>query len=194
MDGARVGQTLQTVGTVLSVLGCLTSDGHERLLESFPEDYDGEPGVGPVAVAGDYAALGNKALNVHYGGFENTVAVFDLRTGTTVANRGGESVSCGGDTSEPESEYGCRIEQLVVGDDGVTAAHTFTYSYDLTSSCQLVEQIVANDSTGTHVLDSIPTTNPCFSPTPALLLSQLSLSGHTLTWNHVGTPETAQLN
>ena len=193
IDGAQVGQTLPGNGA-LSVLGCLTSDGRERLLESFWGNYDAEPGVGPAAVAGDYAALVNQTLDIHYGGFDSTVAVFDLRTGTGVAGRGGESVSCGGDTGEPEG-YGCGIDQLVVGTDGVTAAHTFVRNYDsLTSSCQSVEQIVATDSTGTHVIDSITTPTSCEGPAPALLLSQLSLSGHTLTWSHAGIPESAQLN
>ena len=51
-------------------------------------------GVGAVAVAGDYAALVNDH-DSHYGGSNDTVAVFDLRTGTAVAKRGGESVGCG---------------------------------------------------------------------------------------------------
>lgn len=54
-----------------------------------------------------------------------------------------------------------------------------------------VEQIVANDSTGVHILDSIPTPGP--DPAPPLL-SQLALSGDTLTWSHAGSPRSAQLN
>jgi hypothetical protein len=173
----------------------LTSNGRERLLESFWGNYDAEPGGGPVAVAGDYAVLVNKTINPHYGGFGSTVAVFDLRTGTTVAYRGGQSVICAGNTGELESEYGCGIDQPVIDSEGATAAHTFVLNYDdLTSACQSVEQIVANDSTGTHVLDTITTPNSCENPAPAALLSQLSLSGQTLTWSHDGSPETAQLN
>jgi hypothetical protein len=177
-----------------SVLGCLTSDGRERLLESLTvSTYQGQPDVGSVAVAGDYAALVNEGSDLHYGGSVNTVAAFNLRTGTAVANDGGESADC------PEFSDGfCSsgIDQLAVSDtDGATAAHTFVLKSPLIYPlCTSVEQIVANDRTGMHVLDSITTTTPCDGPTPALLLSQLSLSGHTLTWSHAGTPESAQLN
>ena len=57
-------------------------------------------------------------------------------------------------------------------------------------NCTSTEHIVATDSTGTHILDSITTPGRPASP----LLSQLALSGNTLTWNHAGTPESAQLN
>jgi hypothetical protein len=56
----------------------------------------------------------------------------------------------------------------------------------------LTEHIVATDSTDTHILDSI-TTAATNCGAPAMQLSQLSLSGQTLTWNHAGTPESAQL-
>jgi hypothetical protein len=174
----------------LSVVGCLASDGHERLLESLPSSYDGgDPEVGSVAVAGDYAALVNEDRDLHYGGSLNALAAFDLRTGMEVA-AGGVSADCPG-------SGGCSsgIDQLAVGIDGVIAAHTFVLQspgpYPI---CTSVEQIVATDSTGTHTLDSITSTNPCDSPAPALLLSQLSLSGDTLTWSHAGTPDSAQLN
>jgi hypothetical protein len=176
-----------------SVLGCLTSDGRERLLESPTVDHQaGAPDVGSVVVAGDYAALVNKGTDLHYGGSINTVAVFDVRTGTVVANGRGESADC------PSFSSGIcfsGIDQLAVGAGRVTAAHTFVVNDPRTyPSCTSVEQIVANDSTGTHILDSITTTTACNSPAPALLLSQLSLSGDTLTWRHAGTPEGAQLN
>jgi hypothetical protein len=140
----------------------------------------------------NYAALVNESIDIHYGGAYNTVAVFDLRTATTIgANGSGASADC------PEFSQTCSsgIDQLVLGTDGATAGHTFVLKNDLTyPSCQSVEQIVANDSTGTRVLDSIATTTPCDSPAPALLLSQLSLAGQTLTWSHAGTPESAQLH
>jgi hypothetical protein len=53
-----------------------------------------------------------------------------------------------------------------------------------------MEQIVANDSTGTHTLDSITTTGP-YDPTPSSL-NELALSGKTLTWSHTGSPRSAQ--
>jgi hypothetical protein len=152
-------------------------------------DDDWATAVGGARVAGDYAALVNEGADIHYGGDNETVAVFDLRTGTTIANHGGESASC-----PWEGGYGCQssIDQLVLGADGLTAARTIvTNSNYPASSYTTVEQIVANDSTGTHVLDSIATTDP-LNPTPSTL-SDLTLTGDTLTWSHDGTPESAQL-
>ncbi|MBV9413765.1 MAG: hypothetical protein JO363_02205 [Solirubrobacterales bacterium] len=115
--------------------------------------------------------------------------VFDLRTGRQRKDLGGESAVC------PTGGCSSGIDQLAVGTDGVSAAHTFFLRNAVTyPRCTSVERIVANDSTGTHVLDSITTTTACNSPPPALVLSQLSLSGHRLTWSHAGTPESAQLN
>ena len=54
-------------------------------------------------------------------------------------------------------------------------------------------RIVANDSTGAHTLDSVTTTGP-YNPMPSSSLTQLALSGHTLTWTHAGSPRSAQLN
>jgi hypothetical protein len=84
------------------------------------------------------------------------------------------------------------VDQLVLGTDGVTAAHTFFVGYVSASSYTTVEQIVTNDSAGTHILDTITTAGP-YNPAPSLP-SHLALSGHTLTWSHAGTPESAQLN
>ena len=152
-----------------------------------PSGEDAAQAVGMVVGAGDYAALVNEEADDHYGGSSDTVVVFDLRTGNTVANRGGESAGCDG--------YGCSsgVDQLVLAPDAVTAAHTFviTCGYVFTT-CTTAEQIVAADSTGTHTLDSITTSSPDNPPPPSL--SQLALSGHTLTWSHAGTPRSAQLN
>ena len=174
-----------------SVLGCLTSDGRQRLLESMPpSDADAALAVGAVALADNYAALVNESTDDHYGGSSDTVAVFDLRTGTTVADRGGESAGC--QYGEVDSCYS-GVDQLVLGPGGVTAAHTFVANANYPSPpYKTAEQIVAHDSTGTHTVDSITTTG-VYNATPSAL-SDLALSGDTLTWRHAGTPESAQLN
>jgi hypothetical protein len=193
IDPAPVGQFLNPGAPAFSVLGCLRSDGRQRLLEDEPaSNEDGAFGVGAVAVAGDYAALVNASIDDHYGGSSNTVGVFDLRTATAVTDRGGESAGC------PDyAGYGCQsgVDQLVLGTDAATAAHTFVISscFPL-SPCTTVEQIVANDSTGTHILDTITSTGPYLPNFTPSLLSQLALSGHTLTWSHAGSPRSAQLN
>jgi hypothetical protein len=177
----------------LSVLGCLASDGRERLLESLSSvAIEGAPDVGSVVIAGDYAAVVNEATDLHYGFGDSldTVAVFDLRTGAMLDRNdvefgGGYLPSSGGVSVIGPNP---RVDQLVLGPDGVFAAHTYGIDWidckDL--GCQAAEQIVANDSTGVHILDTITDTDN--------LLTGLALSGDTLTWSHSGTPENAQLN
>ena len=179
-------------GGPFSVLGCLTSDGRERLLEAFPPGGPSSFEVVEDAVfAGDYAALVNHAASNHSPG-ERTVAVFDLRTGNTVANWGAETAGC--------NCWDADVDQLVLGPDAVTAAHTWVTNINCYpgqgAACTMttVEQIVANDRSGTHVLDSITTTGPDDPSAVPSTLSQLSLSGDTLTWSHAGIPQSAQLN
>jgi Tol biopolymer transport system component len=178
---------------LLSVLGCLASDGHERLLENMATTYDGgSPEIGPVAIAGDYVALVTEYRDGHYGGSFNWLTAFDLRTGTSISS--GQQANC-----EPDlpgiTPCESSIDQVAVSDiDGATAAHTIVVTSDAYPSCTLTEQIVATDSTGTHILDRVTTNALCDGPPPVLQLSQLSLLGHTLTWSHAGSPRSAQLN
>jgi hypothetical protein len=74
--------------------------------------------------------------------------------GSPVPNRGGESASC--------EDIPCYtgVDQLVLGADATTAAHTFFFICWAYMSCTTTEQIVATDSTGTHTLDSITTPRP----------------------------------
>jgi hypothetical protein len=175
---------------LLSVLGCLTSDGHERLLESLSSSYDGGvPEIGAVAVAGDYLALVNEDRDLHYAGPQNWLAAFDLQTGSSNFS-GNVQAGCG--ESIPACNAG--IDQVAVSDiDGANAAIVATID-DAYPTCTLTEQIVATDSTGMHILDRITTNAPCYGPPPPTQLTQLSISGHTLTWSHDGTPRSAQLN
>src|SRR5262249_47734453 len=114
-----------------------------------------------------------------------------------------ESVGCAEWSSGSTGPCDSGIDQLVLGTDADTAAHTFVFNNPLGPSvgCQSVEQIVANDSTGTHILDSITATTPysytdprrCARHAPSKL-SPRSSSGHPPTWTHAGTLESAQLN
>lgn len=169
-----------------SLLGCLRSDGRERLLESFPPANGyGAGWVTSVALAGAYAAVAN-AGSSKYGGSGSTVVVFDLRTGAMVPDRGGEAVRC--------FTY-CNLDQLVLGPDAVTAAHTSATFCVGPSDCTTTEQIVVNDSAGARTLDTITTTTASYQVRGAApLLTGLTLTGDTLTWNHDGTQRTAQLH
>ena len=165
-----------------SFLGCLTSDGRERLLESLPPDNeDSTTEVSNVALAGNYAAFANSEADPHYGGSGSTVVVFDLRSGAVVPDRGGET---GGGPSDFNSPV-----QLVLGPDAVTAADVTTCAPVPAAACTPTEEIIANDSAGTRTLDTAATS---YGAPP--MLTGLSLTGDTLTWNHAGTQRTAQLH
>jgi hypothetical protein len=156
-------------------MGCLRADGRGRLLASYTfQSYDTATSATSAVLGGDYAALVINNVDEHYGGASNKVEVFDLRTGTQVPDRGGESIGC---------PFSCSIDPLLLGSDAVSAAHTVSGS-----GSSKVEEIQASDSTGVHTLDSI--TEPDTSPTA---LTNLTLTGDTLTWEHNGTPESAQL-
>jgi hypothetical protein len=158
-------------------MGCLTADGRERVLVTAEDPF---ARVGQTAVAGNYAALdvgGCKPGLIASG----DVLVFDLRTGGQVLDRGGESP-----LSHPASCDGSGIDQLVLGNDAVTAVH-ITIRDDNGCTCT-TEKIQASDRTGVSTLDT--STEPDGSP-PAL--TNLALMGDTLTWEHNGTARSAQL-
>ncbi len=122
-----------------------------------------------------------------YGGTGSDVVVFDLRTGAIVPDRGGEAVGC-------TIGY-CNLDQLVLGPDAVTAAHTSATVCAGPSDCTTTEQIVVNDIAGTRTLDTVTATTASYQVQGAApLLTGLTLTGDTLTWNHDGTPRTAQLH
>ncbi len=169
-------------------VGCLTADGRERWLESFgPGNIDNRSGGSTAAVAGDYAALVNFTIDQHCGGGSYTVEVYELRTGSRIPDRGGETVS--GPVLSGCSSY---IDHVVVGSGGVSAAQTiFGRGCPPVTSTQCpTEQIVASDSTGVHTLDTC-TGSDLEEPSA---LTGLSLSGDMLTWLHVGSPRSAVLH
>jgi hypothetical protein len=170
----------QAVGASSAVMGCLLADGRERSLGSFPVDlsYYGA-GVSYTALGGDYAAVVAFSSDFKDDGFNSQVNVYNLRTGRQPKVGGGEIESCSGQGCIEEAN-GHAITGLVLNSQGFTAAHI--------DDRVEPEQIVASDSTGVHMLDSIP------SSTSGPALTNLALNGNTVTWNHDGQPETAQLN
>lgn len=154
------------------LLGCLIADGHQRVLTSFYAGgiYNAEGGFTDTALAGDYAAVINytnaKAV------FTTSVEVFDLRTAQAVPSLGGETPPSGGCCFPA-------MDHLVLNSQGFTAVHAYAYN---------AEQIIASDSTGVHVLDNVQNSGS----TPAL--TNLALSGNTLTWQRNSQPESATLS
>lgn len=168
-------------------MGCLRADGREAVLTEGQSGGYGYSNLSEAVVAGPYAALLVDDANGKYETGQNSVHLFDLRTGCNLGTGWCE-------TSFPERSYvasscswtatsDCQANQLVLGSDAVSAVHTADMNDGST-----VEQIVASDGTGVHTQDSV--TEPTGSP-PAL--TNLTLTGDTLTWDHNGSPRTAQL-
>jgi hypothetical protein len=144
-----------------AAMGCLLANGEAHLLELFSDGEDGATYVGPAALGGDYAAVVNDSTDPHYGEAKDAVAMFDVRTGAPLSNRGGESIDCSAESCN------IGIDQVVVGSDGVSAAHTFSTlppgseSSPLTSvSCPSTSLCVATDG-GSHTFTS---TDPAADP------------------------------
>jgi hypothetical protein len=173
-------------------MGCLRSTGRERLLENYGfQDEDSTTTAGDVTTAGDYAGWVEDNEDPHYGGSADIVRVFDLRTGAEDTRLDGEQVGCG----DYEYSRASAADGLVLGTDGFTAIHTTVTQFDTPNqtSEQQAEQILATDSAGVHVLDS--TSNQyALNQMPPPVLTGLARSGNTLTWDHAGTPRSAQLH
>ncbi len=103
-----------------AVMGCLTANGRERLLESSTSNnVDDATDYPMAALGGTYAGVVAHDYHLHYDvGDSNTVVVFDLRTAAR-SRFGGESGGCDPITTPTF----CGIDELVVGQNGVSAAH-----------------------------------------------------------------------
>jgi hypothetical protein len=168
-------------------MGCQLSTGRARLLARYDfQSSDYTVSASQFATAGDFAAFVENSADPHYGGSSETVHVFDLNTGARGSTLGGEQAGC------EDYSYDCSsaADQLVLNAQGFTAVHTTVIRYGASTA---TEQIAAADSTGVHVEDSVTIAHPLDGP-PAPLLTGLQLSGDTLSWQHAGTPESAQLH
>ena len=108
---------------LLSVLGCLTSDGHERLLESLSSSYDGRDSRDRAGSRrGRLPRAGKRTPGRPLQrSFSNWLAAFDLRTGTPIPS-GGASCDSGVPGLIPCDSS---IDQVAVSDiDGANALHT----------------------------------------------------------------------
>jgi hypothetical protein len=178
--------------TAPAYMGCLLSTGRERLLARYDfQSIDAASSAGDFVIAGNFAAFSEDDSDPHYGGSSEVVHVFDLVNGTQSNSLGGEQAGC------PDyNGYDCNsdADQLVLNADGFTAVHTTVAQLGATgaSGGQVTEQILAVDSTGTHVEDTV--TQSVSGPLAALAsLTDLQLSGDTLTWLHDGSPRSATL-
>ena len=159
-------------------MACDPAIGQERLLERFTgNNIDGASLVAGATIAGDHIALVIEYLDAHYFVQTYESAVFDVRTGASVGPAGGGQLYC------PSQAFGVpyqcgNVQQIVVSGDGAYAVLT-----DL-------EAITAVSSTGLiTTLDTAPFVPPGLTPH----LTDLTLVGDALTWNHDGSPRTATL-
>jgi hypothetical protein len=168
-----------------AVMGCLHADGRERLLYTYrAEPLGASMFLSQAATAGNYAALAWYENDQTVGASSAGVQVFDLRSGSRVPQRGGENVGC----------YSCQAgtDSLVMNSQGFTAIHTVVLTFCGKPGpvyCSYQEEIEAADSSGVRTLDSATE-----SPPAGPALTDLALSGDSLTWKHDGIPESAQLH
>jgi hypothetical protein len=113
------------------IMGCLRANGRERLLERFDNNEDDQYGVPPAVLAGPYAALVVTDADPHYGGSGAAVEIFDLRTGTLRTDLGNKA------TATCPNFIRCILDQVVLGSDGVSAAHLQTIEPPGTASTPL---------------------------------------------------------
>jgi hypothetical protein len=161
-------------------MGCLRADGRERLLDFAPAPFTFLP-AGQGAVAGQYAALLSEGNGKPpYCPLLSSLKVYDLRTAGELTSR---EISTGCANTRASGD------QLALGSDAVMAVHvTLVHPIYVGFADDTVEQIQASDGAGVHTLDSV--TEADGSP-PAL--TNLTLTGDTLTWQHNGTLRSAQL-
>jgi len=170
-------------------MGCLLADGQERLLERFTENsIDGATSVSSAGIGGDYAVLVNHFDDGHYNVYYDKAVEFDLRT-ATIARNDLPALFCPSFQS-----YDCEtVDQIVVASDGAYAVHTqgpIICSSNGGGPVCWRETIDAIERSGIHTLDQL------FDPqgtSTGPFLTGMALSSSTLTWEHAGSPRTAQL-
>lgn len=187
-------------GAAWAAMGCFLPDGQELTLKqgnitplfgARGEVFPTSPGA--AAVAGPFSAIVVSWVNDGdgQGAFRQTsVFEFDLRNGTSPIGPfepGTPEVQLGGESMDCNFQTGasCTIDRLVLGPDAVSAVHITTVNAGC--SCT-VEQIQVSDNNGARALDSV--TEADGSP-PSL--TNLTLTGDTLSWEHDGTPRSVQL-
>ena len=159
-----------------AVMGCLKADGRERLLENTTTNNEETQVDYPIAaLGGAYAGIVTEGSNRYVGNSE-TVNVFDLRTGAQ-SGFGGETA---GETPCPCGTG--TIDQLVVGQNGVSAVHVTTPGLgDLIDvSCASPSFCVAYDHYGDISRSTDPADGPWSSTPVGLQLERVSCPSTSL--------------
>jgi WD40-like Beta Propeller Repeat len=148
-------------------MGCPRADGRERLLERLgAQDYD-VYFVRSAVLAAPYAGLVREDVNGHDDTRTSSLQVFDLRTGRLQTKLGGEFADC------PEGGPPCPgLDHVVLGSDGVSAAHTQSVDRsDVSSIPHFVVQV-----------SCAPATTVCVALDAQGVLSSADPSGGAQTW------------
>lgn len=165
-------------GPPTNVWGCVRATRLERLLLQIPGVApDGGPSLATGTTTGEKAAI---VVNLVDGlGPVNrlTVSVFNLSSGAPIS---GLSYLA---AQSPSAGSYARVDQLVLGADGVTAVRTTTFGYQM----PYTEQVVSDDASGAVVRDTAQTA----STTP--VITNLALEHDTLTWDHAGVARSVTL-
>jgi hypothetical protein len=197
----------------IAYMGGLRKDGRERLLERFVgNNVDSAEWVKSAVLAAPYAALVAHSEDEHYGGSSDSVQMFDLRSGVQRKDLGGEAAGCPGYIGG----WCSTLDEIVLGSDGVSAAHwqTVVSRTGVTSSldaascapastlCVAVDPVLddlltANDpsagrkgwTSGKLFAAVVPITLTCPSQSLCVgaFLTGLQLTGDTLSWSHDGS-------
>jgi hypothetical protein len=191
---ARISRWLVPNSGDTEYLGCAWSTGTVHVLDRLPGElaYNDSFTVPSLALAGDGAALGIQYEDNHYGETSLTLAVYDLRTGDRIADRGGPLADCGGEGFFCDG----RVLTVVVNAQMDAAAY---FSYLIACSASMPpsipggpctkEQIDATDSAGLYSVDA--TVDPYNGGTT---FSNLALSGQVLSWTRSGVPQSTTLH
>lgn len=166
LDGTRAMKT--------GLFGCQRSTGELRVLDTTPRpNEDDAEAIGSVATAGRFIAAAHSTVDEHYGGFSQTLNIYDVHTGRPERAIKSINVGC-------NDGYSCEtgMDDVVVNDQGDAAAHTVEIGNPF------VESILLTDPAGVQTADTATATS-----SNSANLANLRLSDRQLTWTHDGIPK-----
>jgi dipeptidyl aminopeptidase/acylaminoacyl peptidase len=160
------------------IWSCAHANGRERLLVQIANpEADAETSFENAATTGNNVAIVTRFDNGLSPDLVDTVATYDLRTGLSARH---SYVA----TSLQAPGGSLTSDHLVVGPGGITALHTTAKGID----ARTTEHVISDDASGRVVRDTAYPTST--SP----LITNLTLTGETLTWDDAGVAHTVELH
>jgi hypothetical protein len=182
-----------------ALMGCLVANGRQRLLDNSTSNNIDNAVAYPLASVGEgYAGVVVDKYDEHYPDESPTVEVFDLRTAAP-SGFGGQSGEC-----DPfNTPTFCGIDQVVVGLNGVSAAHVESGEQQdaVRVSCASAAFCVASDGFGDISTSTDPSDGPWSSakvagltriscPSAALCVGVDATGAMYVSGNPIGGPST----